>query len=118
MASDMHVAPQIFQMSEVAVFIIFFSTNEANTLIEAKYSEIDLCQVCHHWVLNQGDLLGSVFAEVAPVEVDSVELAAELDPVELAGEVDSVELEADVDSVELLVLFRHSSSSSTAITHL
>ena len=96
-------------------------------MIEAKYSEIDLCQVCHHWVLNQGDLLGSVFAEVAPVEVDSVELAAELDPVELAaeldsvelaGEVDSVELEANVDSVELLVLFRHSSSSSTAITHL
>ena len=42
--------------------------------------------------LNQGDLLGSVFAEV-----------------------DSVELVAEVDSV---VLFRHSSSSSTAMTHL
>ena len=49
--------------------------------------------------LNQGDLLGSIFAEV-----DSVKLVA-----------DSVELEAEVDSV---VLFRHSSSSSTAMTHL
>ena len=51
--------------------------------------------------LNQGDLLGSVFAEV-----DSVELVAEVDSVELVAEVDSV------------VLFRHSSSSSTAMTHL
>ena len=34
------------------------------------------------------------------------------------AEVDSVELVAEVDPVELVVLFRHSSSSSTAMTHL
>ena len=63
--------------------------------------EIDFCKVCHQWVLNQEDLLGSVFSEVVPDE--------------LLAEIDSAELEAEVASV---VLFQHSSSSSTAMTHL